>query len=444
MNQTRRKRNELADTSEGSSATKRVALGTLRPSDLQRRKQVVSKVAVSRTRLTTFDNKENDYWKQALGLESKKEEVDAAEPKLDSMTSSRFLSIASRGLGSLPMRVPREDVERRQSGSSMENEALMSSERVSLSDLSFQLPQSTSLFSPASPMVVCNTPTEFVTTESPCLVPLTIPDVDRERIHDVTMCSEYAKEIYDYMILQEPKFMSNPSYMKKQPDITNAMRSILVDWLVEVADEYKLQAQTLYLAISYIDRFLSKMSVMRGKLQLVGAASMFVAAKFEEIHPPEVDEFVYITDDTYTRSQVLKMEHLLLKVLTFDLAAPTILNFLDRYVTVAGANERTEHLAKYLAELSLLDGDPYLKYPPSVIAASSVALALHTFSLPAWTPTLVHYSGYATGDVQACLQDLHCTFSHAPRHHQQAIRDKYSQARFSSVARIPPSSTLPI
>ena len=93
--------------------------------------------------------------------------------------------------------------------------------------------------------------------------------------------------------------------MKKQPDITNAMRSILVDWLVEVADEYKLQAQTLYLAISYIDRFLSKMSVMRGKLQLVGAASMFVAAKFEEIHPPEVDEFVYITDDTYTRSQVL-------------------------------------------------------------------------------------------------------------------------------------------
>lgn len=105
---------------------------------------------MSRTRLTTFDNKENDYWKQALGLESKKEEVDAAEPKLDSMTSSRFLSIASRGLGSLPMRVPREDVERRQSGSSMENEALMSSERVSLSDLSFQLPQSTSLFSPGA------------------------------------------------------------------------------------------------------------------------------------------------------------------------------------------------------------------------------------------------------------------------------------------------------
>ena len=92
--------------------------------------------------------------------------------------------------------------------------------------------------------------------------------------------------------------------MRKQPDITHGMRSILVDWLVEVADEYKLHSQTLYLTISYIDRFLSKMSVLRSKLQLVGAASMLVAAKFEEIHPPEVEEFVYITDDTYTKKQV--------------------------------------------------------------------------------------------------------------------------------------------
>lgn len=42
------------------------------------------------------------------------------------------------------------------------------------------------------------------------------------------------------------------------------------------------------------------------------------------------------------------MEHLVLKVLTFDLAAPTILNFLERYIVVVRANERTEHLAKVL------------------------------------------------------------------------------------------------
>lgn len=66
--------------------------------------------------------------------------------------------------------------------------------------------------------------------------------------------------------------------MKKQPDITNSMRAILVDWLVEVGEEYNLQNETLYLAVNYIDRFLSSMSVLRGKLQLVGTAAMLLAS----------------------------------------------------------------------------------------------------------------------------------------------------------------------
>ena len=103
--------------------------------------------------------------------------------------------------------------------------------------------------------------------------------------------------------------------MEKQPDITMNMRQILVDWLVEVSEEYKLQTETLHLAVNYIDRFLSLMSVQRSKLQLVGTAAMFIASKYEEIYPPDVSEFVYITDDTYTKRQVLRMEHLVIKVL---------------------------------------------------------------------------------------------------------------------------------
>lgn len=56
------------------------------------------------------------------------------------------------------------------------------------------------------------------------------------------------------------------------------MRVILVDWLVEVAEEYKLGLETVHLAVNYLDRFLSSMSVLRGKLQLVGTAALLVAA----------------------------------------------------------------------------------------------------------------------------------------------------------------------
>lgn len=66
--------------------------------------------------------------------------------------------------------------------------------------------------------------------------------------------------------------------MRRQQDVTMGMRSILIDWLIEVAEEYKLQRETLFLTVNYIDRFLSQMSVQRCKLQLVGAAAMFLAA----------------------------------------------------------------------------------------------------------------------------------------------------------------------
>ncbi|XP_062051163.1 cyclin-A1-like [Lepus europaeus] len=172
--------------------------------------------------------------------------------------------------------------------------------------------------------------------------------------------------------------------MRKQPDITEGMRTILVDWLVEVGEEYKLRAETLYLAVNFLDRFLSSMSVLRGKLQLVGTAAILLASKYEEIYPPEVDEFVYITDDTYTKRQLLRMEHLLLKVLAFDLTVPTTNQFLLQYMRHQGVCIRTENLAKYVAELSLLEADPFLKYLPSLIAAAAYCLANYTVNRHFW------------------------------------------------------------
>lgn len=76
----------------------------------------------------------------------------------------------------------------------------------------------------------------------------------------------------------QKKHLPKSHYMVKQPDINHSMRTILVDWLVEVCEEYRLQSETLRLAVSYIDRFLSTMSVVRAKLQLVGTAAMFIAS----------------------------------------------------------------------------------------------------------------------------------------------------------------------
>ncbi|KAI5396669.1 hypothetical protein KIW84_062761 [Lathyrus oleraceus] len=112
----------------------------------------------------------------------------------------------------------------------------------------------------------------------------------------------YLSDISDYLRTMEMQEKRRPAgdYMDKvQRCITTNMRRTLVDWLVEVADEYKLLPETLHLAVSYIDRFLSIHSLNRSKLQLLGVSAMLIASKYEEITPPKAVDFYQITDNTY-------------------------------------------------------------------------------------------------------------------------------------------------
>ena len=92
---------------------------------------------------------------------------------------------------------------------------------------------------------------------------------------------------------------ASASYMSKQTDINAKMRAILIDWLVEVHLKFKLVAETLYLTVSLIDRFLEREQIPRNKLQLVGVTAMFVACKYEEVFPPACSDFVFVSDKLY-------------------------------------------------------------------------------------------------------------------------------------------------
>ena len=90
------------------------------------------------------------------------------------------------------------------------------------------------------------------------------------------------------------------------------MRGILVDWIIEVHLRFHLMPETLFLTINLIDRYLEKTQIMRTRLQLVAVAALLIASKYEEIYPPIVSDFVYITDNAYTREEILQMEQRML------------------------------------------------------------------------------------------------------------------------------------
>ncbi|CAH9064309.1 unnamed protein product [Cuscuta epithymum] len=276
-----------------------------------------------------------------------------------------------------------------------------------------------------------------------------IRDID-DNLDDPQLCASIACDIYKHLRASELKKRPSSDFMEKvQKDINASMRAILIDWLVEVAEEYRLVPDTLYLTVNYIDRYLSGNVMDRQRLQLLGVACMMIASKYEEICAPQVEEFCYITDNTYFKEEVLQMESAVLNYLKFEMTAPTTKCFLRRFVRATqGFNEvlslQLDHLASYLAELSLLEYD-MLSYAPSLVAASAIFLARFMLcpSKKPWNTTMRHYTLYQPSHLRECVMALHSFCCNSHHSSLPAVREKYSQHKYKFVAKKFCPSTIP-
>ncbi|VFQ75131.1 unnamed protein product [Cuscuta campestris] len=269
---------------------------------------------------------------------------------------------------------------------------------------------------------------------------------------DAQMGGAYASDIYAYLRQLEAQERRRPldDYLEKvQSDVSANMRGILVDWLVEVVEEYRLLPETLYLSVNYIDRFLSVSHVSRHKLQLLGVSAMLIASKYEEISPPHVDDFCYITDNTFNKKEVVKMEQDVLKSLKFELGTPTIRSFLRKFISIAQDDWKAhklqlESLVYYLAELSLLD---YycVRFLPCLVAASVIFLSRFTLkpNIHPWNQELQHCTGYKSSDLKECVSILHDLQLSRRGGSLVALRDKYKQPRFKSVSALLSPQNIP-
>ncbi|MCL7049672.1 hypothetical protein MKW94_003363 [Papaver nudicaule] len=238
-----------------------------------------------------------------------------------------------------------------------------------------------------------------------------------------------------------------------QEDITVEMRGILVDRLVKLDEVYEFVEDTLYLTVSYIDRFLSSKSVHRQRLELLGLSCMFIAVKYEEIDHPSMEEFSCITNNAgITKDEMLKMEREILRLLNFEMGNPTIKTFLRRLITrvtaqegsISALNLKLKFLGYYLAELSLLDYG-CIKFLPSMVAASVVFLSKFTMQpkVHPWNSALETYSGYGSFDLKDCVLAIHELQLKKKWGSLVAVRDKYKQQKFKCVALLISPSEIP-
>lgn len=246
--------------------------------------------------------------------------------------------------------------------------------------------------------------------------------------------SEYAEGIHTEMFELERRLVARPDCMDLQPDINKKMRAILFDWMVEVHERYRYRAETLFLAQNLVDRYLSVRLVTRGRLQLVGTTSMMIAAKFEEIDVPKAEEFAYITEDTYSKDEVIKMECEILTALDFEVVAATPVHFLDRLLRANGSDAVQRALTSYLLELGFLDVK-WLRFLPSLAVSAAIFVSNDLMGRhPAWPAAMVHHSHYQEHDLAACATHLRAQLAAARDSTLRAVPQKYESEAYQQVS----------
>ncbi|KAL5184852.1 Cyclin-A2-2 [Glycine soja] len=223
---------------------------------------------------------------------------------------------------------------------------------------------------------------------------LDIVDIDSVELKDPQVWSSYAPDIYNSIFVREFERRPSSDYMDMlQQDITPSMRGILIDWLVEVSEEYKLLPDTLYLTVNLIDRSLSQSLVQKQRLQLLGVTCMLIASRF-----------ILASQSSYKVSYV-----------------------------------ELEFLANYLAELTLVEYS-FLQFLPSLIAASAVLLARWTLnqSEHPWNSTMEHYTNYKVSELKTTVLALADLQHDMKGCSLNSIREKYKQQKFRSVANLSP------
>ena len=268
---------------------------------------------------------------------------------------------------------------------------------------------------------------------------------DTSCITNVQTPKDYLNTIYYNLLVEENKeITSKPvyTYMKKQKEINDQMRSILVDWIIDVHHKFGFTDETLFMTVLIIDRYCSVEQITRIKYQCLGITALMIACKHEEINVPKVDDFIYITDNAYTKEEVFKMENDVLSKLNFELLYPSPIKFYEYLSLHFNFCNKYHMLGKYLMETFLLDLK-YVKYKPSIISCACAYIVMKFFKMDNYRQSYdkkfflldenVNTIPIGLG-IKDCAQDICVYVDNINNTNLLSCQKKYSKDEFEKVA----------
>lgn len=269
----------------------------------------------------------------------------------------------------------------------------------------------------------------------------------------LTLALEYAKgnlggvtktQVAEFTLqfVSRSRPLNSHKLFKFQTELNSTMRYILVDWLVEVAVMKDFPSQIVHIAVSCVDQYLMQRKVQRSELQLLGITCMLIAARFQGTDIVTIREAAWLTDGTYKYEEVVRMMGEVMSSIKGQVRVLTIPDFLQLFCSLAAVSQKTECIAGYVADLSILHTECG-RFSPAVTAASSVLLAnaIQQIATP-WPLHMHEMTGLSLVDLLDCTLHLHqqCLVDDCPTDHRnvklKAIKQRYSDERFLKVSEI--------
>lgn len=256
--------------------------------------------------------------------------------------------------------------------------------------------------------------------------------------NDPQLVLEYLESIllWFYQTEADPKnvlFYPYYNYMRSvQKDINDKMRVILFDWLVDVHLKWKLLPDTLYLTFNIIDRFLGLKSTPRDELQCVGVAALLLACKYEEIYFPEISDFQEITDNAFSKQEILKKEFEILAYLKYDLTVPSSFRFFEVFNIYLKLEGKEKATVLFLIEMCCFDYS-MIKYKPSLIT-TGVLMLMVSYN-KSQKDLLFMISNYSNDQIALFCKDLIDVY-YKLDHGSKALKRKFSSAKYYEVAKL--------
>ena len=208
-----------------------------------------------------------------------------------------------------------------------------------------------------------------------------------------------------FLVDQEKIHPAFGNYLQSHKTVSETSRAKLIDWLAELHYKYKMFPETIFTVVTLVDRYLSAKAVPLSELQLIGAAALFIAAKFEETYQvPQMKQLLSACAGQYTTTQLLNTEADMLAVFGFDLIVNSTFKFYEPLAKISGLEAKNMHLGQYVLELALFK-PKFLEYSPSLMACACIYLIKKIRKCDnAWSDQLVKLVGYRENDLKSCAK----------------------------------------